>query len=150
MTTIQNSTAYWISTANAVAAANTLTSSTATATATTESKKKPRWKWSGEDTPFDLRCWNDEEDEKGYDDDAYAYEVDCDDHAFLNEEEEEESDKHQFGLCWSCKKGLDDRADFVCDDRDNGAFFFMCTDCYEGYSQPWYHHHHEEKQGVDP
>jgi len=125
MTTIQNSTAYWISTANAVAAANTLTSSTATATATTESKKKPRWKWSGEDTPFDLRCWNDEEDEKGYDDDAYAYEVDCDDHAFLNEEEEEESDKHQFGLCWSCKKGLDDRADFVCDDRDNGAFFFM-------------------------
>ena len=150
MTTIQNSTAYWISTANAVAAANTLTSSTATTTATTESKKKPRWKWSGEDTPFDLRCWNDEEDEKGYDDDAYAYEVDCDDHAFLNEEEEEESDKHQFGLCWSCKKGLDDRADFVCDDRDNGAFFFMCTDCYEGYSQPWYHHHHEERQGVDP
>ena len=150
MTTIQNSTAYWISTANAVAAANTLTSSTATATATTERKKKPRWKWSGEDTPFDLRCWNDEEDEKGYDDDAYAYEVDCDDHAFLNEEEEEESDKHQFGLCWSCKKGLDDRADFVCDDRDNGAFFFMCTDCYEGYSQPWYHHHHEERQGVDP
>jgi hypothetical protein len=150
MTTIQNSTAYWVSTANAVAAANTLTSSTATTTATTESKKKPRWKWSGEDTPFDLRCWNDEEDEKGYDDDAYAYEVDCDDHAFLNEEEEEESDKHQFGLCWSCKKGLDDRADFVCDDRDNGAFFFMCTDCYEGYSQPWYHHHHEERQGVDP
>jgi hypothetical protein len=148
MTTIQNSTTYWTSTANAVAAANTLTSSTATTTATTESKKKPTWKWSGEDTPFNLRCWNDEEDEKGYDDDAY--EVDCDDHAFLNEEEEEESDKHQFGLCWSCKKGLDDRADFVCDDRDNGKFFFMCTDCYEGYSQPWYHHHHEEKQGADP
>jgi len=148
MTTIQNSTTYWTSTANAVAATNTLTSSTATTTATTESKKKPRWKWSGEDTPFDHRRWNDEEDEKGYDD--HAYEVDCDDHAFLNEEEEEESDKHQFGLCWSCKKGLDDRADFVCDDRENGAFFFMCTDCYEGYSQPWYHHHHEEKQGVDP
>ena len=148
MTTIQNSTAYWISTANAVAAANTLTSSTATTTATTESKKKPRWKWSGEDTPFDLRSWNDGEDEEGYDDDTY--DVDCDDHAFLNEEEEEESDKHQFGLCWSCKKGLDDRADFVCDDRDGGTFFFMCTDCYEGYSQPWYHHHHEERQGVDP
>ena len=138
MTTIQNSTTYWTSTANAVDAMKTLTSSTATATATTESKKKPTWKWSGEDTPFDHRRWNDEEDEKGYDD-----------HAFLNEEEEEESDKHQFGLCWSCKKGLDDRADFVCDDRDGGTFFFMCTDCYEGYSQPWYHHHHEEKQGAD-
>jgi hypothetical protein len=135
MTTIQNSTTYWTSTANAVAAANTLTSSTATAT--TESKKKPTWKWSGEDTPFEHRCWDDGEDEEGYDD-----------HAFLNEEEEEESDKHQFGLCWSCKKGLDDRADFVCDDRENGKFFFMCTDCYEGYSQPWYFH--EDKQGADP
>ena len=135
MTTIQNSTTYWTSTANAVDAMKTLTSSTATAT--TESKKKPTWKWSGEDTPFEHRRWDDGEDEKGYDDDA-----------FLNEEEEEESDKHQFGLCWSCKKGLDDRADFVCDDRENGKFFFMCTDCYEGYSQPWYFH--EEKQGADP
>jgi hypothetical protein len=147
MTTIQNSTAYWTSTANAVAAANTLTSSTATTTATTESKKKPTWKWSGEDTPFEHRRWDDGEDEEGYDD---TYEEGYDDHAFLNEEEEEESDKHQFGLCWSCKKGLDDRADFVCDDRENGGFFFMCTDCYEGYIQPWYHHHHEEKQGADP
>jgi hypothetical protein len=146
MTTIANSTTYWTFTANAVAAANTLTSSTATAT--TESKKKPTWKWSGEDTPFDLRSWNDGEDEEGYDD---TYEGYSGDRAFLNEEEEEESDKHQFGLCWSCKKGLDDRADFVCDDRENGKFFFMCTDCYEGYSQPWYHHHHhEEKQGADP
>jgi hypothetical protein len=145
MTTIANSTAYWTSTANAVAATNTLTSSTATAT--TESKKKPTWKWSGEDTPFDHRRWDgdEDEDEEGYDD---AYEVDSGDRAFLNEEEEEESDKHRFGLCWSCKKGLDDRADFVCDDRENGGFFFMCTDCYEGYSQPWYFH--EEKQGADP
>ena len=143
MTTIANSTTYWTSTANAVAAANTLTSSTATAT--TESKKKPTRKWSGEDTPFDHRRWDDKEDKKGYN----AYDEDIsDDHAFLNEEEEEESDKHQFGLCWSCKKGLDDRADFVCDDRENGKFFFMCTECYEGYSQPWYHH--EEKQGADP
>ena len=145
MTTIANSTTYWTSTANAVAATNTLTSSTATAT--TESKKKPTWKWSGEDTPFDHRRWDgdEDEDEEGYDD---AYEVDSGDRAFLNEEEEEESDKHRFGLCWSCKKGLDDRADFVCDDRENGGFFFMCTDCYEGYSQPWYFH--EEKQGADP
>lgn len=142
MTTISNSTTYWTSTANAVAATNTLTSSTATAT--TESKKKPTWKWSGEDTPFDHRCTDDDEDEEGYDD----YEVDSGDRAFLNEEEEEESDKHRFGLCWSCKKGLDDRADFVCDDRENGVFFFMCTDCYEGYIQPWYFH--EEKQGADP
>ena len=144
MTTIANSTTYWTSTANAVAATNTLTSSTATAT--TESKKKPTWKWSGEDTPFDHRRWDDDEDkEEGYDD---AYEVDSGDRAFLNEEEEKESDKHRFGLCWSCKKGLDDRADFVCDDRENGGFFFMCTDCYEGYIQPWYFH--EEKQGADP
>jgi hypothetical protein len=133
MTTIANSTTYWTSTAIAVAATNTLTSSTATAT--TESKKKPTWKWSGEDTPFDHRRWDDDEEDSG-------------DRAFLNEEEEEESDKHRFGLCWSCKKGLDDRADFVCDDRENGGFFFMCTDCYEGYSQPWYFH--EEKQGADP
>jgi hypothetical protein len=143
MTAIQNSTTYWTSTANAVDAMKTLTSSTATAT--TESKKKPTWKWSGEDTPFEHRRWDDGEDEKGYDD---TYEGDSGDHAFLNEEEEEESDKHQFGLCWSCKKGLDDRADFVCDDRENGKFFFMCTDCYEGYIQPWYFH--EEKQGADP
>ena len=143
MTTIANSTAYWTSTAAAVAVTNTLTSSTATTT--TESKKKPTWKWSGEDTPFDHRRWDDDEDKEGYDD---AYEVDSGDRAFLNEEEEKESDKHRFGLCWSCKKGLDDRADFVCDDRENGGFFFMCTDCYEGYSQPWYFH--EEKQGADP
>jgi hypothetical protein len=111
---------------------------------TTAQSKKPRWKWSGDDEPSEFSRWDDKEDKKGYD----AYEVDSGDHAFLNEEEEEESDKHQFGLCWSCKKGLDDRADFVCDDRDNGKFFFMCTDCYEGYSQPWYHH--GEKQGADP
>ena len=143
MTTIANSTAYWTSTAIAVAATNTLTSSTATAT--TESKKKPTWKWSGEDTPFDHRRWDDDEDkqEQEHEDNGNS-----DDRAFLNEEEEEESDKHRFGLCWSCKKGLDDRADFVCDDRENGGFFFMCTDCYEGYSQPWYFH--EEKQGADP
>jgi hypothetical protein len=143
MTTIANSTTYWTSTANAVAATNTLTSSTATAT--TESKKKPTWKWSGEDTPFDHRRWDDDEDklEQEHEDNGNSG-----DRAFLNEEEEEESDKHRFGLCWSCKKGLDDRADFVCDDRENGGFFFMCTDCYEGYSQPWYFH--EEKQGADP
>ena len=143
MTTIANSTTYWTSTANAVAATNTLTSSTATAT--TESKKKPTWKWSGEDTPFDRRRWDDDEDEpeQEHEDDGNSG-----DRAFLNEEDEEESDKHRFGLCWSCKKGLDDRADFVCDDRENGGFFFMCTDCYEGYSQPWYFH--EEKQGADP
>ena len=143
MTTIANSTTYWTSTANAVAATNTLASSTATAT--TESKKKPTWKWSGEDTPFDHRRWDDDEDEleQEHEDDGNSG-----DRAFLNEEEEEESDKHRFGLCWSCKKGLDDRADFVCDDRENGGFFFMCTDCYEGYSQPWYFH--EEKQGADP
>ena len=143
MTTIQNSTTYWTSTANAVAATNTLTSSTATAT--TESKKKPTWKWSGEDTPFDRRRWDDDEDEpeQEHEDDGNSG-----DRAFLNEEDEEESDKHRFGLCWSCKKGLDDRADFVCDDRENGGFFFMCTDCHEGYIQPWYFH--EEKQGADP
>ena len=143
MTTIANSTTYWISTANAVAATNTLTSSTATAT--TESKKKPTWKWSGEDTPFAHRRWDDDEDELEQEHEDDGNSGDC---AFLNEEEEEESDKHRFGLCWSCKKGLDDRADFVCDDRENGGFFFMCTDCYEGYIQPWYFH--EEKQGADP
>ena len=56
MTTIANSTTYWTSTANAVAATNTLTSSTATAT--TESKKKPTWKWSGEEDALE-RGWDD-------------------------------------------------------------------------------------------
>ena len=43
MTTTQNSTAYWTSTAFAVAAKTT------PATAQVQSKKKPRWKWSGEE-----------------------------------------------------------------------------------------------------
>ena len=62
MTTIANSTAYWTSTAFAVAAMKTLASSTATATATAtaqvQSKKKPTWKWSGEEDALE-RGWDD-------------------------------------------------------------------------------------------
>ena len=60
MTTIANSTAYWTSTAFAVAAKKTLASSTATATATAQvqSKKKPTWKWSGEEDALE-RGWDD-------------------------------------------------------------------------------------------
>ena len=117
MTTIANSTAYWTSTAAAVDDTNTLTSSTATAT--TESKKKPTWKWSGEDTPFDHRRWDDDEDKH---------------------EDNGNSDNHQFGLCCSCKKGLDDRADFVCDNtqQPGGGFYMLCTNCHEDFNKPWY------------
>lgn len=52
MTTTQNSTAYWTSTAFAVAAKTT------PATAQVQSKKKPRWKWSGEEDALE-RGWDD-------------------------------------------------------------------------------------------
>ena len=113
MTTTQTSTAYWTSTAATVDTTKTLASSTA------ESKKKPTWKWSGEDTPFDHRRWDDDED---------------------NEDNEDDSDKHKFGLCCTCKKGLDDRADFVCNNtqQPGGGFYMLCMQCYEDYSKPWY------------
>ena len=114
MTTTQTSTNLSISsTAATVDTTKTLASSTA------ESKKKPTWKWSGEDTPFEHRRWDDDED---------------------NEDNEDDSDKHKFGLCCTCKKGLDDRADFVCNNtqQPGGGFYMLCMQCYEDYSKPWY------------
>jgi hypothetical protein len=122
-TNIANSTTNCVTSSAADKPVETKTLASSTATA---QSKKPRWKWSGDDEPSEFSRWDDKEDEKGYD------------------------DKHQFGLCWSCKKGFEDRADFVCDDTENGRLFFMCTDCYEDYSQPWFRLHDKEKQGADP
>ena len=112
MTTTQNSTAYWTSTAFAVAD-----------TTQVQSKKTPTWKLSGEDTPYDHRRWNEDEDELE-----------------LEQEDDGNSDNHQFGLCCTCKKGLDDRADFVCNNtqQPGGGFYMLCTNCYEDFNKPWY------------
>lgn len=45
------------------------------------------------------------------------------------EERDAKSDEHQYGLCCYCDAGLDDRADFVCDVRENGGFALMCNAC---------------------
>jgi hypothetical protein len=149
MTTIANSTTCWTSTACAVDAMKTLTSSTAT----TQSNKKPTWKWSGEDTPFEHRRWDDDEDdrtsaqkEKDY---ARWYQAQPKVQWRNSDEDEEPKKKRnisEFGLCCSCKKHLNDSADFVC--HPQKTFYRLCTKCHEGYSQPWYLH--EEKQGADP
>jgi len=106
MTTIANSTTYWTSTAFAVAD-----------TTQVQSKKTPTptWKLSGEDTPYDHRRWDEDEDDGN-------------------------SDNHKFGLCCTCKKGLDDRADFVCNNtqQPGGGFYMLCTNCYEDFNKPWY------------
>ena len=57
------------------------------------------------------------------------------------EERDIKSDEHQFGLCCSCDAGLDDRADFVCDTRENDGFALMCNACSDYYTQgPCYAH----------
>ena len=139
MTTIQTSTDYWTSTAIAVAAMNTLASSTAIATV--QSKKKPTWKWSGEDTPLEHRRWDDDEDDVTYTREENEYSRWYDTHQnWRDDDVEDESDKHKFGLCCTCKKGLDDRADFVCNThtRPSGGFYMLCFSCYEEFNKPWY------------
>jgi len=39
------------------------------------------------------------------------------------------SKRFKFGLCCDCDNGLDDKSDFVCHPRPNGAFVMMCHDC---------------------
>ena len=57
------------------------------------------------------------------------------------EERDIKSDEHQFGLCCSCDAGLDDRADFTCDIRENDGFALMCNACSDYYTQgPCYAH----------
>jgi hypothetical protein len=51
------------------------------------------------------------------------------------EQRDIKSDEHQFGLCCSCDAGLDDRADFICDTRENGGFALMCNACSEFYTE---------------
>lgn len=51
---------------------------------------------------------------------------------FMNltkEQRREKSDKFKFGLCCSCDTGLDDKSEFVCDPRPNGAFVLTCNAC---------------------
>lgn len=53
------------------------------------------------------------------------------------EQRREKSDKFKFGLCCSCDAGLDDKSEFVCDPRPNGAFVLTCNAC-DGYNQRLY------------
>ena len=140
MTTTQTSTTYRTSTA-ATVDTKTLARSTA------QSKKKPTWKWSGEDTPFEHRRWDDDEDtitltrDERKQIDWYHTQAKVEWH---NADEDEERDKKSnisaFGLCCTCKKKLNDRADFVCNtqQKSGGGFYRICVTCYEDYSKPWY------------
>jgi hypothetical protein len=110
-TTIQSSTTYWTSTAFAVDTTTTTTNAKTIASSTCSVK------WIGEDTPYDCRRWDDDEDT-----------------------DNDESSNHKFGLCCTCKKGLDDRADFVCNNntRQDGGFYMLCTQCHEDFNNAWY------------
>ena len=62
---------------------------------------------------------------------------------FMNltkEERDKKSNISAFGLCCTCKKKLNDRADFVCNtqQKSGGGFYRICVTCYEDYSKPWY------------
>jgi hypothetical protein len=50
------------------------------------------------------------------------------------DERAKKSDQHKFGLCCDCDAGLDDRADFICDNRSNGGFALMCNACNDYYT----------------
>ena len=131
MTTIATSTNCWTS-----STAKTLASSTA------QSKKKPVRKWSGGEEPIEYNR---------SDDDADTGTLTRDDRRRLawyhaqakvqwrNADEDEEPKKSnisEFGLCCSCKKHLNDSADFVC--HPQKTFYRLCTKCHEDYRQPWY------------
>jgi hypothetical protein len=130
MTTIATSTNCWTS-----STAKTLASSTA-------QSKKPVRKWSGGEEPIDYNH---------SDDDADTGTLTRDDRRRLawyhaqakvqwrNADEDEEPKKSnisEFGLCCSCKKHLNDSADFVC--HPQKTFYRLCTKCHEDYNKPWY------------
>jgi hypothetical protein len=49
----------------------------------------------------------------------------------LNEEERrKKSDKHQYGLCCCCDKGLEDQSDFQFVKTDDDRFIMMCNACH--------------------
>ena len=134
MTTIATSTNCWTSTT-----AKTLASSTA-------QSKKPMWKCrGGEDTPFDYRR-SDEDDEDTttmtqderkklawYHAQAKVQWRNADED---EDEEPKKSNIAEFGLCCSCKKHLNDSADFVC--HPQKTFYRLCTKCHEDFNQPRY------------
>jgi len=57
---------------------------------------------------------------------------------FMNltkDERDKKSVLFKFGLCAHCDSGLDDKSDFVCDPRPNGAFVITCNACHEYFLQ---------------
>jgi hypothetical protein len=47
------------------------------------------------------------------------------------EEHNAKSDNHKFGLCPTCHKGLDDKADFIVNANIHSTgFSLVCTPCY--------------------
>lgn len=57
---------------------------------------------------------------------------------FMNltkDERDKKSTQFKFGLCSNCDAGLDDKSEFVCEPRPNGAFVMTCNACYDHHQQ---------------
>ena len=124
----------------------TMTTTRAANVQGTIQNRSPGWricKWSGSDEP--QSCYHDDDEDTGtltVEEQRriqwYRASARVEWHNADEDEDEErgKSNISDFGLCCSCKKKLNDRADFVCNPQK--SFYRMCTKCHEDYSKPWY------------